>query len=106
MDFFIHRPEPDEETHEDEARAGYAALGILLILLSAAIVLSGGWYIAKGLGWAVFLPAWRDHHTAARQEWVREQGQDAHPVERLMLRACLVGIVVLFVSGLLMGGVA
>ncbi len=102
----IEFPQVQDEDNEP-------VIGIVSLLLAAVIVAAlvaaigfGASYFLQGVGLAVFLPVWRDHHTDDRQEWIREQGQDAHPAERLVFRVCLIGFAVLMVSGYWFGGAA
>lgn len=81
-------------------------LGLLVVAMLVAAIGFGGAYFLSGVGLAVFLPAWRDHNTEARQEWIREQGEGPHAVERWTFRLCLVAFAVLMVSGYLFGGAA
>ena len=116
MNNHITQPEPDE----DDTGAGCISLLSLILtmlLLGAFAVVSifGAAYwlqhigisgLLRGVGLAVFLPVWRDHHTDARQEWIAEQGEGAHAVEKLVFRVCLVAFAALLVSGYWFGGAA
>ncbi len=98
---------------QDEDADGEPVISIVSLLLAAVIVATlvasigfGVSYFLHGVGLAAFLPAWRDHHTDARQEWIREQGEGPHVVERWTLRLCLVAFVVLLATGYWFGGAA
>lgn len=102
----------ESELIDDPSEGCISLLSLILalLLISALMVglIFGAAYwlqhfgiseLLRGIGLAAFLPAWRDHHTADRQEWIREQGEGPHVVEKWTLRLCLVAFAVLMVSG-------
>lgn len=98
--------EPDLDEREPRASIVSLMLGVLFVAICVVIVGFGAAYFLEGVGLAMFLPAWRDHHTDARQEWIAEQGQGPTTVERWTFRLCAVAFAVLLVSGYWFGGAA
>lgn len=109
MHDFIPRPGLGAE---DDDEGCVSPLSLVLAFLLIAVVAVGSIFgaayfmrhigisgLLRGIGLAVFLPAWRDHHADDRQEWIREQGEGPHVVERWTFRLCLVAFAVLMVSG-------
>jgi len=97
---------------QDEDADGEPVISIVSLLLAALIVGAlvaaigfGTSYFLKGVGLAAFLPAWRDHNTEARQEWIAEQGQKATRVEWVMLKTCAVAFVLAVVYAVVTLGV-
>lgn len=109
----------ESELIDDPSEGCISLLSLILalLLISALMVglIFGAAYwlqhigisgLLRGIGLAVFLPAWQTDHGADDRRRLINRNDGAHPVERLMLRLCLVAFVVLFASGVMLGGAA
>lgn len=110
--FEIPNPQDTGYTADDEVEPVISIVAMMAgLLIVIALILAigfGATYFLGGLGigFAVFLPVWQsDHGADERRRWIgRNDGP--HAVEVWMLRACWVGIVCVFIGGLVFGGVA